>query len=325
MWLPKVIEVGAGDLSFSAALANRLSPRISLTASTFDSPADLAAKHPGAAAHLDALKLRSVRVMCGVDAVRPPASLASQRFDHVIFNHPHLGVEDAQRHQSLLSHVFAALSPLLKEGTGRLHLTLVGGQSARWEAEDRAALAGLSLERRSPFPHLDGFERRRTLNNRSDFRYAGKTLGSTTLTLLRGPRPGEVLSAAGSWGELLLGLRDDADRDDAGEVAAADARRPTRPHLLAVRSDLHIRARAARSRAFGARLAVVRQGRRCGKDLRALRPRLLKRGRAAAARAGTPQQRRGRRGIAHRGRCPPPALGRPRWGARHRCHGGLPM
>ena len=47
-------------------------------------------------------------------------------FDHVIFNHPHLGTEDAQLHKRFLSHFFhSVFHHWLRPSGGILHLTLV--------------------------------------------------------------------------------------------------------------------------------------------------------------------------------------------------------
>ena len=56
----------------------------------------------------------------------PNLPFKKSSFHHVIFNHPHLGTEDAQMHQCFLSHFFhSAKSFWLHSPGGVLHLTLV--------------------------------------------------------------------------------------------------------------------------------------------------------------------------------------------------------
>lgn len=77
---------------------------------------------------------------------------ACKEFDHVIFNHPHLGTENAQLHSRFLQHLFhACVKRWMKPRTGLLHLTLVNGQFARWNCIEGAMRHGLVLLRRGPF------------------------------------------------------------------------------------------------------------------------------------------------------------------------------
>lgn len=77
---------------------------------------------------------------------------ACKEFDHVIFNHPHLGTENAQLHSRFLQHLFhACVKRWMKPRTGHLHLTLVNGQCARWNCIEGAMRHGLVLLRRGPF------------------------------------------------------------------------------------------------------------------------------------------------------------------------------
>lgn len=75
-----------------------------------------------------------------------------QKFDDVLFHHPHLGTEDAQLHSRFLQHFFhAALQRWMKPKTGLLHLTLVDGQCSRWKCIEGAEKHGLVLLRRKEF------------------------------------------------------------------------------------------------------------------------------------------------------------------------------
>ena len=79
-------------------------------------------------------------------------SSSLQHFDHVLFNHPHLGIEDAKLHKRFLLHFFhAANHRWLKPHGGLLHLTLVRGQCERWDCSRGAERHGLVLLRRGKF------------------------------------------------------------------------------------------------------------------------------------------------------------------------------
>jgi len=74
----------------------------------------------------------------------------TKSYNHVIFNHPHLGTEDAQLHSRFLQHFFFAVTKRLSK-SGVLHLTLVIGQCERWKCIQGAARHGLVLLRRGEF------------------------------------------------------------------------------------------------------------------------------------------------------------------------------
>ncbi|KAL7526451.1 hypothetical protein ACHAXR_001495, partial [Thalassiosira sp. AJA248-18] len=73
-------------------------------------------------------------------------------YDHVLFNHPHLGTENSQLHSRFLQHFFHASSKRwMKAETGLLYLTLVNGQCSRWKCIEGARKHGLVLLRRGEF------------------------------------------------------------------------------------------------------------------------------------------------------------------------------
>lgn len=108
-----------------------------------------------------------VAIVHGVNAVRADSSSSADcdgggggaldrstttAFDHVIFNHPHLGTEDARLHSRFLRHLFHAASERwMAPGSGLLHLTLVRGQCERWGCVEGASWRGLRLLRRGDF------------------------------------------------------------------------------------------------------------------------------------------------------------------------------
>jgi len=75
----------------------------------------------------------------------------NKSYNHVIFNHPHLGTEDAQLHSRFLQHFFFAVTKRWLSKSGVLHLTLVIGQCERWKCIQGALKHGLVLLRRCEF------------------------------------------------------------------------------------------------------------------------------------------------------------------------------
>ena len=82
----------------------------------------------------------------------PSVSLTMFLSDHVIFNHPHLGKEDAELHSRFLHHLFHSASECwMKPNGGIFHLALVEGQYERWKCKDAAKCNGLVLLERNQF------------------------------------------------------------------------------------------------------------------------------------------------------------------------------
>ena len=80
------------------------------------------------------------------------SSSTSSGYDHVIFNHPHIGTENVALHSQFLSHLFYASNKYwMKSSGGLLHLTLVLGQCERWDCMISAAKHDLILLRRDKF------------------------------------------------------------------------------------------------------------------------------------------------------------------------------
>ncbi len=96
--------------------------------------------------------VNAVEAECNNNDIDPSDNTVCESFDHVIFNHPHLGTEDAQLHSRFLHHLFhACVKRWMKPRTGLLYLTLVNGQCARWKCIEGAMEHGLVLLRRGPF------------------------------------------------------------------------------------------------------------------------------------------------------------------------------
>jgi uncharacterized C2H2 Zn-finger protein len=95
-----------------------------------------------------------------VNAIRPWSSeqdyscnpqLSNIKFKHVIFNHPHVGREDAQLHSRFLSHFFYSATNHWLATDGIVHLTLVKEQCERWNTIEHATKHGLVLLGREQF------------------------------------------------------------------------------------------------------------------------------------------------------------------------------
>mmetsp|Transcript_27295 Transcript_27295/g.57429 ORF Transcript_27295/g.57429 Transcript_27295/m.57429 type:complete len:686 (-) Transcript_27295:46-2103(-) len=153
----KAITVGDGDLSFSLAL-KRAYPQISVAASTLlESRSELCRTYSNATVtSKELLEQWKERVIYGVDATKIEEKITAeseeQKFDIVLFNHPHLGDKallesekrHAERHYVLLSHYFYSAKSILKNG-GRIHICLCGLQPQTWKIWNAARNAGLQI------------------------------------------------------------------------------------------------------------------------------------------------------------------------------------
>ena len=83
--------------------------------------------------------------------LQPTPSLPQCTFNHVIFNHPHIGNEDAQLHSRFLSHFFHSVDNHWLAPSGILHLTLVKGQFERWKCKEAAERNQLEVVHRDIF------------------------------------------------------------------------------------------------------------------------------------------------------------------------------
>ena len=72
----------------------------------------------------------------------PPGS-----FHHVVWNHPHLGLEDFRLHRFLMAHLFDSLQQAVTS-PGRVSISLVDGQPERWDIVNQAGQKHFALEAR---------------------------------------------------------------------------------------------------------------------------------------------------------------------------------
>jgi len=162
-----LLLLGEGDLTFTQSLSKRMgktdTKRV-VVATSYDSLAQLQAKyHPEIHTTLSRLgKHGFVTVAHEVDATRDlrtqlPLSCIEDGagFDAVIFNFPHLGVEDARMHRSMLAHMMSCVRSVLREPDGCFFLTLANAQAERWHMLEMAQRNGLVLTDTLAFKESD--------------------------------------------------------------------------------------------------------------------------------------------------------------------------
>jgi hypothetical protein len=134
---------GDGNFSFSAALVCQLEtskvPLESLYCTSFDSKESLAAKYPDTVHRLQTLQKGPreswVHIVHDVDATRIESVLGhlQRTFDDIIFNFPHLGFEDINRHQCLLAHIINSAKLMLRRPGGSVAIALAESQGIAWQ------------------------------------------------------------------------------------------------------------------------------------------------------------------------------------------------
>jgi hypothetical protein len=168
----RVLTVGDGNLSFSLSLSRimrniSINPSlISLTATTFDDQINLQQKHPESVRIIEKLLGKNVTVKHQINAISLSKDLGT--FSIIVFNHPHLGIEDAACHRTLLAHFFHSCRDRLRSG-GQIMISLVEGQPERWKLLEEGGRAGFTLIQtipmnKSKFPE---YEIKRTHSGKS--------------------------------------------------------------------------------------------------------------------------------------------------------------
>lgn len=80
-------------------------------------------------------------VLHRINAMTLPAHFGSDPpFDVVIWNHPHLGLEDFRLHRLLLAHFFSSATAVLVPETGVVCVSVVNGQDTRWNLKGQAGV-----------------------------------------------------------------------------------------------------------------------------------------------------------------------------------------
>jgi hypothetical protein len=139
-----ILCLGEGNFSFALSLLKNLQlssiPFTKLLATSFDNLEDVIAKYPESLNILDTIKKLTNNDEClilhGINAVFPLHTQLPdetiQVFDHVVFNFPHLGREDAIAHSQLIAHFLHSISSSISISS-RIYLTLTKNQAERWK------------------------------------------------------------------------------------------------------------------------------------------------------------------------------------------------
>jgi len=155
-----LVFVGEGDLKFSYnisrqyieteiirnSLSNYILSNITgpIITSTYDDDSELRSKYRDAPIdELDRLGesiIRKTRINA-IDIKSYPLNNNTQR---VIWNHPHLGIEDAKKHFSLMNHFLNTIRRILKPN-GDLMISLLEGQWERWNMDEVIKLQQMKL------------------------------------------------------------------------------------------------------------------------------------------------------------------------------------
>jgi uncharacterized C2H2 Zn-finger protein len=159
------LTLGDGDFSYSLDLARYLASSIhysstnrALIASGIDSFEQVLEKYKDSPFLLKQLQsttststksFLSISIQHGINAILDKES--PMKADHVLFNHPHVGTEDAALHARFLCHMLYSATHYWMKPNGIFHLALVKGQYERWQCEDAAKRSGLLLLERNDF------------------------------------------------------------------------------------------------------------------------------------------------------------------------------
>lgn len=146
----RCLAVGDGDLSYSLALVRRFGRTVEVIASTLCTHDELIGTYSNATAIVAELEKAGARVAYRVDATDLAASQILRQ-DHIIFNHPHLGLagldrteEHARRHTALVGHFLSSALTVLAPN-GLIHLTLCGNQRQAWCVDEHTSRLGLVI------------------------------------------------------------------------------------------------------------------------------------------------------------------------------------
>eukprot|EP01025_Chloroclados_australasicus_P060316 TRINITY_DN7728_c0_g2_i3.p1 TRINITY_DN7728_c0_g2~~TRINITY_DN7728_c0_g2_i3.p1 ORF type:complete len:377 (+),score=14.50 TRINITY_DN7728_c0_g2_i3:96-1226(+) len=151
----QVLTVGDGDFTYSLALCS-IARTNKVVATSYDSKEQVIQKYaPKVYDTLQRLSEVGCTVLHGVNATtlhsdKQLNTLETNRFDMIKFQHPHCGVEDAQRHRILLAHFFSSSVQILQL-EGKVEISVSLEQAERWKIQEQALKAGLHLIESKPF------------------------------------------------------------------------------------------------------------------------------------------------------------------------------
>eukprot|EP00039_Didymoeca_costata_P016129 m.284047 g.284047 ORF g.284047 m.284047 type:complete len:370 (+) comp16339_c3_seq12:1403-2512(+) len=145
--------------------------KIRITSTSFDSSEELHEKYPefkDIKRQLDNFK--QIRLLHQVNAWQLQDNFPGITFDLILWNHPHLGVEDFRLHRFLMAHFFHSSARHLCD-SGHVSVTLVEGQEERWDLVAQAKRPGIGLHSLKRRPFVDnifpGYICKRNKNSQS--------------------------------------------------------------------------------------------------------------------------------------------------------------
>lgn len=137
----RVLLLGEGNFSFAASLVSLAVSSLRLHCTSFDSLSALKERYPEVSHFLRVLAAKEGVVLeHGIDATALHRHYPGHSFDQVVFNFPHLGVEDCRLHSSLLAHLLHSSRAVLRPG-GSVHISLSSDQSSRWRLFEVSPMA----------------------------------------------------------------------------------------------------------------------------------------------------------------------------------------
>eukprot|EP01063_Lacrimia_lanifica_P040431 TRINITY_DN9152_c0_g1_i1.p1 TRINITY_DN9152_c0_g1~~TRINITY_DN9152_c0_g1_i1.p1 ORF type:complete len:340 (+),score=127.51 TRINITY_DN9152_c0_g1_i1:86-1105(+) len=157
----RLLLVGEGDFSFTAALAKLRGHGGGIISTSYDTSEQLSKKYPWVSKQLEACEEAGVVVVHGVDATAlencDAINGTDGTLDHIIFNFPHTGcgIKDKTRNvatnKDLLRKFFVSAKEFIPE-TGSIHVALKRGEPYdSWNIRALAKDAGLVLKTTFPF------------------------------------------------------------------------------------------------------------------------------------------------------------------------------
>ena len=179
-----ILILGDGDFSYTLALlANNLFPSTNILATSYDSLQQLQ-KYPASATIMAKIaKCSRFKLKHQVNAVDLAGTLGTAtKYEMVIWNHPHLGIEDYRLHRQLLAHFFHSCCHVLQEN-GIVRVVLLKGQETRWKLVEQATKFGFKLVKIQRFDEssLGGYSAKRNKNDLSFKNYATKIHTQSTM------------------------------------------------------------------------------------------------------------------------------------------------
>jgi len=170
-----LLLLGEGNFTFARSLARQRDQRLLLIATSFDTGAEVRAKYPESEAVLSELsKDKGVLILHGIDATRSLQEQLTRRavfvpIESVLFNFPHLGIEDAKAHGCMLAHVLHCAKEVLTFPHSLFFVALANAQAERWMLRFMASKNGMYFVDQKLFVPSDwpGYEAKRHISGKS--------------------------------------------------------------------------------------------------------------------------------------------------------------